>query len=96
MNKIINIEKSDHELLKNILKKYKYKFYAYGSRVKNNSRRYSDLDLFCKKKISNVDMIDLIADLEESDITIKIDVVDIDSCSQKFYNLIIQDLVEIN
>jgi hypothetical protein len=34
-------------------------------------------------------------DLEDSDITIKVDVLDVDSCSSEFREIIEQDLVEI-
>ncbi len=96
MNKKIDIKISDYELLQNILKKYKYTFYVYGSRVKNKARQYSDLDIFCKEKISDLDMANLVLDLEESNISIKIDIVDINNCSEKFYHSIAKDLVAVD
>ena len=42
---MVNLEKEHQEIIHSILSKYPYKFYAYGSRVKGNNRRLSDLDL---------------------------------------------------
>lgn len=93
--KKIQIEDSDFIILKEILLKYPYKFYAYGSRVNGNSKRYSDLDIYCKEKMKEMDLIKLKMDLEDSNITIKVDVLDVDSCTSEFRKLIIKDLVEI-
>jgi len=91
--KKIQIEKSDFTILKEVLLKYPYKFYVYGSRVSGKARRYSDLDIYCKEKMEGMDLIELKMDLEDSDITIKIDVLDVDSCSSEFREIIEQDLV---
>ena len=42
---MIQIEKKHLEMVLQILRKYPYSFYAYGSRVKGTARKYSDLDL---------------------------------------------------
>ena len=93
--KKIQIDKSDFTILKEVLLKYPYKFYAYGSRVSGNAKRYSDLDIYCKETMKEMDLIELKMDLEDSDITIKVDVLDVDSCSSEFREIIEQDLVEI-
>ena len=49
---MIQIEKQDFQTLKQILHKYPYQFYAYGSRVKGNARQFSDLDLCYQEEIS--------------------------------------------
>jgi predicted nucleotidyltransferase len=43
--KNIQLENRHHQMIKDILSKYPYQFYAYGSRVKGNAWKYSDLDL---------------------------------------------------
>jgi uncharacterized protein len=91
--KKIQIEDSDFIILKEILLKYPYKFYAYGSRVNGNSKRYSDLDIYCKEKMKEI--IELKMDLEDSNITIKVDVLDVDSCTSEFREIIKEELVEI-
>jgi predicted nucleotidyltransferase len=95
-NKGIEIDAEDYEILKSVLKKYPYKFYAYGSRVKCKARRYSDLDIYCEDKMGDEDMMNLKWDLEESDMTIKVDVIDASICSKEFVKMIKEDLVEIN
>jgi len=93
--KKIQIEDSDFTILKELLLKYPYKFYAYGSRVNGNSKRYSDLDIYCKEKMKEMDLIELKMDLEDSNITIKVDVSDPSMCSEEFRKVIEKDLVEI-
>ena len=94
-NKLIELGVEDYNILKEVLERYPYKFYAYGSRVKGESKRYSDLDIFCKEKMKENDLINLKWDLEDSDITIKVDVIDPGRCSEEFRELIKEDLVEI-
>ena len=91
----IDLDQEDYEILMRVLKKYPYKFYAYGSRVKGKARKYSDLDIYCNEKMEDVDMMNLKWDLEESDITIKVDALDPSVCSEEFRELIKEDLVEI-
>lgn len=91
----IKIDKEDFKILKQVLKKHPYKFYVYGSRVQGKSKIHSDIDLYCKDKMKEEDMMNLKWDLEESDISIKVDIIDAHSCSEEFRKLIKQDLVEI-
>ncbi|MCE8163114.1 MAG: nucleotidyltransferase domain-containing protein [Candidatus Moeniiplasma glomeromycotorum] len=42
---MLQLENRHWTIIQSILSKYPYKFYAYGSRVKGNARRLSDLDL---------------------------------------------------
>ncbi len=92
---MINLEESDFLLLKSILKKYPYKFYAYGSRVGNKYRKFSDLDLCVIEIISNEELFKIQDDLTESDLSIKVDIkrylVDMD---EDFRSLINNDLRE--
>jgi hypothetical protein len=45
------METRHQEIIRAILSKYPYKFYVYGSRVKNQAKKYSDLDLCFYDKI---------------------------------------------
>ena len=91
--KKIQIEDADFIILKEVLLKYTYKFYAYGSRVSGEAKKYSDLDIYCKEKMKEI--IELKMDLEDSNITIKVDVLDVDSCTSEFREIIKEELVEI-
>ena len=48
---MLKIEPKDYQILKQILAKYPYKFYAYGSRVKGTACQFSDLDLCYQEEI---------------------------------------------
>lgn len=91
---MIQIEKRDLLILKNILNKYPYKFYAYGSRVKGSHKKFSDLDLCITDNISNEILFNIKEAFEESNISIKVDIkrwnIDMD---ENFRSLIKNDLV---
>jgi predicted nucleotidyltransferase len=94
-NNKIQIEESDFLILREILGKYPYKFYVYGSRARGDASRYSDLDIFCKEKIAGGDLVSLKMELEESNLTIKVDVLDLGNCLEEFAALIEKDLIDI-
>ena len=50
---MIQIENRHQVILWQILSKYPYQFYAYGSRVKGTARKFSDLDLCYQAEIPN-------------------------------------------
>ena len=91
----IQIEQKDSTILQKILIKYPYKFYVYGSRARGYASKYSDIDILCKEKIKSEDLVDIKTQLEESSITIKVDVIDAGNCSEEFISSIEQDLIEL-
>ena len=95
MSSKIDLSDWDRRILLNILKKYPYKFYAYGSRVKGCARQYSDLDLCYFDNIPSMRAMDLRWELEDSDITIKVSVVPVLEFSESFFRRIEKDLIEI-
>ncbi|MCE5315947.1 MAG: nucleotidyltransferase domain-containing protein [Parachlamydia sp.] len=89
------MEKRHWEIVKAILAKYHYSFYAFGSRVKGHPKRFSDLDICFFDDIpwnvrSHID-----EDFEESDLPYKVDVIDWNTCDKNFQNLIKKDLILI-
>ncbi len=99
----INITPTEKEIITNILKSNLEKdtlIYAFGSRVKSNSFKFSDFDLALKKsdnqKISLETFAQLKYDFEESDLIYKVDVIDLNSISKDFFNSICNDLVKID
>jgi predicted nucleotidyltransferase len=48
---MLQIESRHQKIIQEILSKYPYSFYAYGSRAKKETRRLSDLDLCCYENI---------------------------------------------
>ena len=91
----IDLSDWDREILYDILRKYPYKFYAYGSRVKGYARKYSDLDLCYFDDIPSMEAMELKWELEDSNITIKVSLVPVSEFSDSFFKSIEDDLVEV-
>ncbi|CAH1760397.1 16474_t:CDS:2 [Entrophospora sp. SA101] len=47
----LQLEEKHGKIIQQILRKYPYHFYAYGSRVKGTARKHSDLDLCYQEEI---------------------------------------------
>lgn len=93
---MVSIEKKHLEILKSILQKYSYTFYAYGSRVTDKNRKYSDLDLCYREKIPRKVISDIQEELEESDLPFRVDLVYWDDMPGGFQKLIEKDLVVLS
>lgn len=91
---MVQIKKQDLLILRSILKKYPYKFYAYGSRVKGKAKKFSDLDLCIMDNINYEVLFEIKEVLDESDVSIHIDIKrwNIDM-NEDFRSLIKNDLV---
>lgn len=92
---MIHMEPKHWDIVKSILQKYPYTFYAFGSRVKGTQRPLSDLDICFMENIpwnirSHID-----EDFEESDLPFTIDVVDWNMADETFRSKIQPDLVLI-
>lgn len=95
MHSKIEIDKNDKEVLLDILSKYPYRFYVYGSRVKGSSKRYSDIDICTLDNITSKEIYAIKEALEESNITIKVDLVSVAELSKEFFRNIKKDLIEL-
>ena len=92
---MIHVKPKHFKIIKDILQKYPYKFYAYGSRVKNTHKKFSDLDLCFKEKISFIMQSKIQEEFEESDLPFEIDLVDYHLMTKEFQQLIKDQLVMI-
>ena len=92
----INLSPHDLPIFQDIIKSYKseFEFYAFGSRVKGTHEEYSDLDLAVVAK-GQTPIWKLRNAFEESNLTIKIDVVDMDAISKEFKSLIRNDCLKV-
>ena len=90
---MINMEDRHLRIVLDILKKYPYTFYAFGSRTRKNTKKLSDLDLCFFEKIPENIKLKIDEDFEESDLPYKIDIIDWHKCDQDFRNLIFKDMV---
>lgn len=89
----LDVEPRHFEIIKNILQKYSYSFYAFGSRAKGNAKKFSDLDLCYFDRIYARDILKIEEDFEESDLPYKVDLVDWQNCDQDFQNIIFNDMI---
>ena len=90
---MIKMEKKDFQLLTQILSKYPYRFYAYGSRVKGTARQFSDLDLCYQENIPYEIVCQIKEELEESNLPFFVELVNWKQMRPEFQEMIKEDLV---
>ncbi|MEY3197064.1 MAG: hypothetical protein RLZZ59_432 [Pseudomonadota bacterium] len=90
---MINLEQKHKKIVLDILNKYPYSFYAFGSRTKNKAKPLSDLDLCFTEDIPIRVLSQIATDFEESDLPFKIDLLSWNDCSKEFKDIISTDLV---
>ena len=93
----IDLNPHDWEEVKRILRRCVpgYEVWAFGSRVKRTAKKYSDLDLavISEQPLPLATMAELRQSLDESDLTIKVDVVDWANTSAPFRSIIEENKV---
>ena len=96
---IAGITETEEQIIKNILNDFtdKYSFYYYGSRVKGNFEKTSDLDILIKgdSKIDVGELAELNQKFDNSKLPYVTNLTDYYAVDEKFYNLIEKDLVQI-
>lgn len=94
---IKGITSKEEEIIKNILKKYPYDFYYYGSRVKGDFQKSSDLDILLKTSddisFNIINSIEL--EFNNSPIPYIVNISNYKTMDKNFYNLIKNDLIKI-
>lgn len=96
---MIHLEEKYLEQVKAILARHlnnkNAKVFVFGSRITDNYKKYSDLDLALNVndlKIDSAVMGNLKTDFENSLIPIKVDVLDLNDISEEFKNMILKKL----
>ena len=96
---IKGLNEEEEQIIKTILSPYMngFDFYYYGSRVKGNFEKTSDLDILIKGDNKfPYDSLDTIKTLfDKSNLPFIVNFVDYHLIDEKFYNLIKKDLVKI-
>lgn len=92
---MIYLDEKDMKILKDILRHYPYDFYAHGSRVKGTHQKYSDLDICIIGDISDEQLVQLRGELEESNLTVIVDLIKYNDINEEFKNSIQNDLQKI-
>ena len=72
---MLQLETKHQKIVRQILNKYPYQFYAYGSRTKGNAKKLSDLDLCYQENIPDAVAFLIEEEFKESDLPFKIDLV---------------------
>lgn len=88
---MIDIEERHLAIVQNILTKYPYSFYIFGSRTTDKAHKFSDLDLCYTEDISAREIIQLETDFEESDLPYKVDIVSWHDANSEFKDLILKN-----
>lgn len=89
---MIAASSEEFEIIINILKAHikKGKVYAFGSRYKNNNRKFSDFDIAIDtgEKLS-FEFLNILKDaFEESDLPYRVDIIDYNNISDKFKKIV--------
>lgn len=92
---MLDLREQDWMLIKTILAKYPYQFYAFGSRVKHKAKHLSDLDLCYKENISDRVISKIMEEFEESNLPFKVELISWNNCTPAFQRQIENDLVPL-
>ena len=93
---MINIKPKHLDIVLSIIGKYNYNFYAFGSRITEKIKEFSDLDLFYTENIPEKIIIDIEDELEESDLPYKVDIIDYNKCDKNFQEIMKSGYVKLN
>ena len=89
---MIRVSSNEFDIIINILNTYikKGKVYAFGSRYKNNNRKFSDFDIAIDigEKLSFEFLTSLKDAFEESDLPYRVDIIDYNNISDKFKKIV--------
>jgi predicted nucleotidyltransferase len=90
---MLQIEDRHRQIIREILKKYPYKFYAFGSRTKAAAKKFSDLDICFMDNIPYNIRAHIEEDFENSNLPFIVELIDWNLCDDKFKAMIKKDLI---
>ena len=92
---MLQLENRHQTIIQQILSKYPYTFYAYGSRTKGTARQLSDLDLCYQEFIPDFLVYQIEEEFKESDLPFMVELVAWKDMKSAFRELISPDLTPI-
>lgn len=92
---MLQLETKYCQIIQQILTKYPYTFYAYGSRTKETARKLSDLDICYQENIPDATIFQIEEEFKESDLPFMVELVSWKRMKVEFQELIEKDLVVI-
>lgn len=72
---MLQLENKHQKIVSEILSKYPYQFFAYGSRTKGIARKLSDLDLCYQDNLSDALVFQIEEEFKESDLPFFVELV---------------------
>lgn len=94
---IKGLSEKEEDIIKSILRKYPYEFYYYGSRVKGDFSKSSDLDILLKAENTDYHEISKLKDeFNNSKIPFVVNISIYSNMDKDFYKIIEPSLVRIN
>ena len=94
------ITEAENKIINEILKEYtpKYSFFYYGSRIKGNFSKTSDLDILIKSEneLPLKDLVNLKEKFDSSNLPYIVNFSEYNKMDEKFYNLIKNNLIKID
>lgn len=91
----MQLKQKDLQTIHDVLKKFPYHVYLYGSRSKGTAREFSDVDLAVEEKISLQEMTLLKEAFEQSNLPFLVDIISLADTEKEFLENIQQDLIKI-
>ena len=95
MNSLMGLSESDEILFKEILNTIPYAISAYGSRVKGNYKKLSDIDLCIMEEVDDLTLFHIKEQFSDSDLPMKVDLKRWSDLSADFQSLIQADLQKL-
>jgi len=92
---MLQLAEKHKKIIQQILSKYPYKFYAYGSRAKGTARKLSDLDICYQENISDAVAFQIEEEFKESDLPFSVELVNWKYMNSEFRELISKDLTPL-
>ena len=92
---MLQLAEKHKKILQQILSKYPYKFYAYGSRAKGTARKLSDLDICYQENISDAVAFQIEEEFKESDLPFVVELVAWKQMRPEFREMIKKNLTLI-
>lgn len=92
---MLQLEKKHLQIICQILSKYPYKFYAYGSRTKGTARKLSDLDICYQENIPDSKIFLIEDEFKESDLPFMVELVAWKDMKPNFREMVKKDLTLI-
>jgi predicted nucleotidyltransferase len=72
---MLQLEPRHYQIVQQILSRYPYQFYAYGSRAKGTARQLSDLDICYQEDVPDAIAYQIEEEFEESDLPFLVELV---------------------